>query len=221
MKPSPFSKNPVTVYLAEDHIAVREMLARCFQALPGYQVIGQSNDGRVVVDDCLRLMPRLLILDLGLPGLHGTEVARRVSKANPETQILIFSSQCDPATVRQVLEAGARGMVEKSAPFDTLLTAIKTVGEGKASFSEAVTQSLQQSFLTPVTTGGPDLLTAREREVLQLVGEGSSNKEISTRLGISVKTAENHRHNVMRKLQARNASDLTREAFRLGLIRSG
>lgn len=215
------SQHALTIYLADDHVAIREMLARCFRALPGYQVVGETNDGRRVLEDCLRLKPRLLILDLGLPGLHGIEVARALAKAMPELPILVFSSQDDPASVRQVLQAGARGIVEKTAPLETLLQAVESVGAGRAFFGETITQALQRSFVEPVATQAPDLLTVREREVLQLVAEGSSNKDVAARLGISVKTAENHRHNLMRKLAARNASDLTREAFRLGLVRNG
>lgn len=214
------AKNSLTIYLAEDHVAIRELLVAHLRMTPGYTVVGQTDDGRKVLDDCLRLKPRLLILDLGLPGLNGVEVARGVAKALSQTQILIFTSHYDAATVRQVLEAGARGMVEKSAPFDQLVKAIESVAAGKAFFGGAVTEALQRSFSEPVATRTVDNLTTREREVLQLVAEGLSNKEISARLGISVKTAENHRHNLMRKLDAHNGSDLTREAYRLGLLRA-
>jgi DNA-binding NarL/FixJ family response regulator len=217
---APASKGPLTIYLAEDHIAIRELLVAHLRMQPAYSVIGQTDDGRQVVEDCTRLKPRLLILDLGLPGLNGVEVARALTKAVPQTHILIFTSHHDAATVRQVLEAGARGMVEKSAPFDQLVKAIEAVSAGRAFFGDAVTASLQRSFSDPVATRTVDNLTTREREVLQLVAEGLSNKEISSRLGISVKTAENHRHNLMRKLGAHNGSDLTREAYRLGLLRA-
>lgn len=210
----------VTVYLADDHVAIREMMARSLEIGLGFRVVGQSNDGRRVLDECRQLKPQLLVLDLGLPGLHGLEVARALTATHPDVQILVFSSQDDPATVRQALQAGARGMVEKTAPLETLLRAAQAVAAGKAYFGDVVTQALQQSFAQPVTTQSPDLLTTREREVLQLVAEGLTNKEIAARLGISVKTTENHRHHIMAKIGARNATDLTREAYRLGLIRS-
>jgi DNA-binding NarL/FixJ family response regulator len=210
---------PISIYVAEDHVAIRELLVSHLGMLPGYRVVGQTHDGHQVVKDCLLLQPRLLILDLGLPALNGVEVARTLTKSVPNMQILIFTSHHDAATVRQVLEAGARGMVEKSAPFDRLLKAIEAVAAGRAYFGEAVTEALQRSFMDPPVTRSNDQLTTREREVLQLVAEGLSNKEVSTRLGISVKTAENHRHNLMRKLGAHNGSDLTREAYRLGFLR--
>lgn len=212
--------SPLTLYIAEDHTAIRELLVSHLGMLKTYKVVGQTADGRQVLNDCLRLKPRLLILDLGLPGLGGVEVARSITRDLPETSILIFTSHDDAATVRQVMEAGARGMVEKSAPFDTLIKAIDAVGSGKAFFGDAVTQALHRSFVEPIVTRSPDTLTPREREVLQLVAEGRSNKEISTTLGLSIRTAENHRHNIMRKLDAHNAADLTRAAFRLGLLRS-
>src|SRR4051812_14565869 len=206
---SPSPKDPVTIYVAEDHVAIRELLVGHLKMLPGYQVVGQTDDGRKAITDCNRLGPRLLILDLGLPGLNGVEVARALAKAGSKTQILIFTSHHDAATVRQVLEAGARAMVEKSAPFDQLLKAIEAVIAGRTFFGDAVTAALQRSFTEPVTTRTVDNLTGREREVLQLVAEGLSNKEISARLGVSLKTAENHRHNLMRKLGAHNGPDLT------------
>lgn len=212
--------HPLTIYLAEDHTAIRQLLVSHLGALTGYRVVGQTADGRRVLEDCRKLRPRLLLLDIGLPGLGGIEVARSVTRELPETSILIFTSHDDTATVRQVMEAGVRGMVEKSAPFETLLKAIDTVGAGKAFFGDAVTQALHRSFVDPNPTKSDDGLTSRERQVLQLVAEGRSSKEICTTLGISLRTAENHRYNIMRKLDAHNAADLTRAAYRLGLLRS-
>jgi DNA-binding NarL/FixJ family response regulator len=207
----------ITVYLAEDHIAIRELLANYLQALPGYAVVGQSGDGRVAAEAVEALKPAVLVADLGLPGMDGIRLMREVAKTSPTTQMLVFTSHCDAVTVRQAFEAGARGMVEKSSPLSKLKEALETVAVGKPYFSDMVGRQLQLSMGQPAKS--PDGLTLREREILQLVAEGLSNKEVSQRLGISLKTAENHRHNLMTKLRARNASDLTREAFRLGLMR--
>jgi len=207
----------INVYLAEDHVAVRELLAAYLQVLPGYTVVGQSGDGRVAAEAIEALKPQVLIADLGLPGLDGIRLMREVAKTSPATQMLVFTSHSDAATVRQAFEAGARGMVEKSSPLSKLREALETVALGKPFFSDTVGRQLQLSMGQPARS--PDGLTLREREILQLVAEGLSNKEVSQRLGISLKTAENHRHNLMAKLGARNASDLTREAFRLGLMR--
>lgn len=211
---------PLTIFLAEDHVAIRELLYRHLSSLPGYRVVGQTADGREVAAACARLKPQLLVLDLGLYGLDGIQVAKAVGQVASATKILIFSSHHDPATVRRALEAGVTGIVEKTAPMNALIKAIDEVGRGQAFFSEAVTQSLHRSFAPPPTDRIVGDLTPRELEVLQAVAEGLSNKEVSTKLGISVKTAENHRHNLMSKLKARNSADLTREAYRLGLIRS-
>ncbi len=210
----------LTIYIAEDHTAIRELLVNHLSMLPGYKVVGQTADGSRVVAECRQLNPQLLILDLALPGLGGIEVARAMAKELPEVATLVFTSNHNAAIVRQVMEVGVQGMVEKSAPFDTLMKAIDTVGAGRMFFGDAVTQALHESFLNPPAAAATDSLTDREREVLQLVAEGRSNKEVCSQLGISLRTAENHRHNIMRKLDAHNGADLTRAAFRLGLVRS-
>jgi DNA-binding NarL/FixJ family response regulator len=207
----------INVYLAEDHVAVRELLAAYLAVLPGYRVVGQAADGRVAAEAVEALKPNVLILDLGLPGMDGIRLMKEVAQTSPATQMLVFTSHSDAGTVRQAFEAGARGMVEKSSPLSKLREALETVAISKPFFSDTVGRQLQLSMGHPPRS--PDGLTSREREILQLVAEGLSNKEVSQRLGISLKTAENHRHNLMAKLRARNASDLTREAFRMGLMR--
>lgn len=207
------------IFLAEDHLAIREMLAAFLASSALIDVVGQAADGREVIDACLKLQPELLVLDVDLPGLSGISIARRMTAELPDMPILMFTSHYDRVTVQDALEAGARGIIEKTAPAAQLLTAIESVASGKAYFGEKVTQMVQQSFMDPVATRTADGLTTREREVLQLVAEGLSNKEISSRLNNSVKTVENHRHNLMRKLNAHNSADLTREAFRLGVLK--
>ncbi|WP_175414877.1 response regulator [Nibricoccus aquaticus] len=216
----PGKTSALTVFIAEDHVAIREVLALFLNSKSHIQIVGESSDGHEVVAQCLKLKPRLLLLDIDLPGLNGISIARNLTLAQPETQILIFSSHNDAATIRMVLEAGVRGIIEKTSRAETLLQAIEIVGSGKAYFGEKITQALQQAFIDPATTRTPGTLTPREHEVLQLIAEGFSNKEVSTKLGISVKTAENHRHHIMEKLGAHNAADLTREAFSLGLVRT-
>lgn len=212
------SPKPVSVYLAEDHEAIRGLLRRHLEMLREYRVVGESGSGETAIRDCLRLKPELLVLDLGLPGASGLEVIRQLRQAGAHMHILVFSSHHDSAIVREALEAGATGMVEKSAPFETLLQAIATVAAGRPFFGEAITQAVQRSLQQHAQPQGASSLTAREREILQLVAGGRPNKEIARHLGISVKTAENHRHNLMLKLSARNAADLTRVAFELGLV---
>ena len=208
------------IFLAEDHVAIREVLAVYIQTRPHLKVVGEASNGLQVVEQCARLKPNLLLLDIDLPGMNGISIAHMLTASTPETHILIFSSHYDAATVRQVLEAGARGIIEKTSPIETLMKAIETVGAGRPYFGERVTRILEQSFSKPIATRSADNLTAREREILQLIAEGCSNKDVSSRLGISIKTSENHRHHLMQKLGTRNAADLTREAFRLGLVRT-
>ena len=216
--PKNSSAAPTTVYLAEDHVAIRELLVRHLAMLPGYRVVGETSDGTHVAEACRRLKPNVLVLDLGLPGLGGVEVAQIVTRESPRTKILVFTAHHSPAAVRQALEAGALGMVEKSAPFETLLQALEAVAVGRAFFGEAITQQMQRAFQTPAPGDSAEGLTPREREVLKLVAGGRSNKEVAEQLGISVKTAENHRHNLMTKLDAHNAADLTRAAFQFGVL---
>ncbi|WP_438479675.1 response regulator [Oleiharenicola lentus] len=209
----------ITVYIAEDHVSVREMLVAHLKLRANYDVVGQAANGVQVLAECKQLRPRVLILDISLPGMNGLEVARLMRQEAPEVQVLIFSSRYDVATVRQVIELGARGMVAKVAMFTTLIEAIDSVAAGRPFFSSEVMQVFQSSF--SIKAERPPLdLTERESEIMRLVAEGRSNKEVSQLLGISVRTAENHRHNIMQKLHAHNAADLTRQAYRMGLLRT-
>lgn len=214
------TKPVLSVLIAEDHVAIREVLAAYLNTKPHIQIVGEASEGQEALSLCTRLKPNLLLLDIDLPGLNGISIARSLSLAQPETQILVFTSHTDPATIRLALEAGVRGIVEKTGRVETLLEAIETVGAGKAFFGERITQVLPEAMSELPGRRSANTLTPREHEVLQLVAEGRSNKEVAARLGISVKTAENHRHHIMEKLGAHNAADLTREAFNLGLVRA-
>jgi two-component system secretion response regulator SsrB len=207
-----------TVYLAEDHVALRDMFRAQLETKLGYRVIGESSDGTAVARECLSLKPDVLVLDLGLPSADGLEVLRQLKAARSQTRVLVFSSRQEPAIVRQVVEAGAMGVVEKTAPAETVLKAVVEVAAGRTFFGEGAAGALQRSLQNRAEPEGASTLTARERDVLQLVAAGRTNKEVADLLGISVKTAENHRHNLMTKLSAHNAADLTRVAFELGLV---
>jgi len=201
-------------------VAVSELLASYLAHVEGYQLVGLAKDGQAALEQCLRLKPRVLVLDIDLPVMTGLEVARRLVEAGSPTQIVVFTSNTDAATLRRTMETGVKGIVEKPASLNVLLQAIASVAQGRAFFGPAIIQVMQQAFANRVATSTPDQLTARERQVLQLIAEGRSNKEVASALGISLKTAENHRHHIMTKLNARNGADLTREAFRLGLLHS-
>ncbi|MCF3648612.1 response regulator [Synoicihabitans lomoniglobus] len=207
-----------TLYIAEDHVAIRDLLARHLELTGSFDVVGMAADGEPIVDDCTRLKPDVLLLDLSLPKRTGLEVLRDLRTSNLPTKVMVFSSHNDSAIVREVVEAGALGMVEKTAPFDELETGLIAVAAGRAHFGAAVIQALQQGLQKHAEVKGASALTQREREVLGHVAAGRFNKEIADLLGVSVKTVENHRHNLMSKLDAGNAADLTRIAFKLGLV---
>ena len=208
----------ITLYLAEDQRALRELFRAHIEMGNTYRVVGESDDGAHVVRECNALKPDLLILDLGLPAVDGLEILRQFQEAGSPLRILVFSSRLEPAVVRQVTERGALGMVEKTASISTLLAGVASVAAGRPYFGPYVIEALQKSLLRHALPQGSSALTDREREVLQLVAAGRSNKDVAQVLGISVRTAENHRHNMMTKLGARNAADLTRVAYELGLV---
>jgi two-component system secretion response regulator SsrB len=214
------SQDKVTLYVAEDHVGIRELLVRFLGSIPKYEVVGQMTDGRLVAGDCRRLKPKVLILDLDLPGLDGIEIAGLIRDQCPDTKILVFSGMTDSATVRQALEAGVHGIIEKTASIDLLEKAINAVAAGEPFYGDAITKVMHDLVIDSGTIQSQSGLSPREQQVLRLVAEGNSNREVATQLGISLKTAENHRHKIMRKLNAHNGADLTREAFRLGILRS-
>jgi two-component system response regulator NreC len=216
----PKGMKPVRILIAEDHTVLREMLTKHLGASSHYQVVGQTDKCSDVVSECERLQPQLLILDLNLQDGDGLEVAAAVRERAPQTHLLIFSAQTDAVTIRRALEVGACGFVEKTVDIETLDRAIAAVSLGQAFFGECVLQILpgivRGQHEQPV-----EQLSAREREVLGLVAGGHSSKVIAQQLGISVRTVENHRSNIMHAIGARNTADLTREALRRGLVNVG
>ena len=155
---------------------------------------------------------------MDLTGLDAIEVCRSLLQQDSDLRVVIVATHFDPASIRRMLNAGARGVVEKKASLGVLINAIGTVAEGSAYFSPVVHQHLRQLSVGPARKVESTGLTDREREVLQLVSRGKSSRLIAQELGVSLKTAENHRHNLMRKLNAHNGADVTREAYRQGLL---
>ncbi len=210
--------NPSSIYVAEDHVAIRELLCQHLEMMGNYNVIGQTNDGAEALRNCVQLKPDILLLDLNLRGMNGFEVMSRFTDYGWAQRILVFSSHVDASTVRRAMELGAKGIVEKSAPFTILMEGLRAVIGGQSFLSDLASQALRQSLGSSSESQSIMDLTPREIEVLKLVAEGKSNKEVATALNIKLKTAENHRHNLMNKLGARNAADLTREAYRIGVV---
>lgn len=210
------------VIIVEDQTAVREMIARIVESDPDFSVVAESGDGETAIETCLREKPDLVILDIMLPGLNGTEVLRRLSKQAKETRILVFSGFPNPGLVRELLQAGAHGFVEKSAPLNELQKGIQTVMGGGSFFGPDVARILRETIANPNSPEIPSLesLTPRERQILQLIAQSHSTKEVAAKLQISVKTAENHRTNLMKKLNLHDVASLTRFAIEHGLIES-
>jgi DNA-binding NarL/FixJ family response regulator len=218
-KPNPAIRR-ARIFLVEDHTALRELLARHLAESTCYEIVGQGATAGDLVERCAELRPHVLVLDLELSDGDGLEAIGAIRAASPDTQVLVFSALTDPATIRRALEAGACGFVEKTAPIETLDRAIAAVSLGQSFFGDQVLQTLPA-----LVCGHPEPiqseLSPREREVLGLVANGHSSREIATQLGLSIRTIENHRSNIMHALGARNTADLTREALRLGLVTIG
>ena len=207
------------VVIVEDQTAIREMLAEVLRHDPNFEIVGQAGDGQVAQQMILDAKPDVLVLDARLPVLNGLELLRRVTKQLRNLRILVFSGHENPVLIREMLEAGAHGFVEKTAGLIELKKGLETVANGGTYFGPAVSGLLRNVVANPsVTTTTKDFLTPREREILQLVAESYSTKEIAQKLNISVKTVDNHRTNLMRKLDLHNVASITRYAMQIGLI---
>jgi DNA-binding NarL/FixJ family response regulator len=205
--------------IVEDQTAIREMMVEVLAMDKDYELVGQCGDGQAALQMCLDLKPDVVVLDAMLPGLSGVDLLRRLTKRLPTVRVMVFSGYENPILIRGMLEAGAHGFVEKTAGFLEFKKGLATIALGGSYFGPAVASVLRNvvSNHDPSASSGP--LTAREREILQLVAEGNSTKEIGTKLGISAKTVDNHRTNLMRKLNIHDIASLTRHAIESGLLK--
>ena len=206
------------VIVIEDHTAVRQMICQLVDATDNFQVIGDTGDGQEAYTLCLELRPDVVILDIMLPGLNGIEVLKRFSRHLRKTRVLVFSGYKNENLLKSCMLAGAHGFVEKSATLDVLKEAIQVVSDGSTYYGKDSKRILDLALEKSLNPRSIDLLTARETETLQLVAEGMTTKSIAAKLEISVKTAENHRTNLMRKLDLHNAAALTRYAVDMGMV---
>jgi DNA-binding NarL/FixJ family response regulator len=204
--------------IIEDQTAIREMLVEILRLDASYTLVGEAGDGQAAVQLCLETSPDICVLDAKLPGLNGVDILRRISKKLPRMRVLVFSGHENPVLVREMLEAGAHGFVEKTAGLFEFKKGLETVANGGTYFGPAVASLLRNVVANPAGSRAPDFVTDREREILQLVAESHSTKEIAAKLGISVKTVDNHRTNFMRKLNLHDVASLTRYALEVGLI---
>jgi DNA-binding NarL/FixJ family response regulator len=207
------------VVIVEDQTAVRQMLAHVLTEQGGFEVVGESGDGHEACELIRRVKPDLLILDAKLPGLNGHEVLLSIQDLLPDLRVLVFSGYENPVLTRDLLSHGAHGFVEKSANLDELRQGIEAVANGGTYFGPAAAHSIRH-LVTGQTASAADrdILTDREREVLKLIAESHSTKQIAARLGLSVKTVDNHRTNLMRKIDLHDVASLTRFAIQTGLV---
>jgi DNA-binding NarL/FixJ family response regulator len=211
------------ILIADDHDLMRRGVKALIGSHAGWEVCGEAHTGREAVSQAETLKPDVLILDISMPDLNGLEAARRIRKGSPATEILILSMHYSDQLIRDILEAGVRGYIVKSDSDRDLVIAVETLANHKPFFTPRATEVILSNF----SSGGrsvetPDTLrerlTSREREIVQLLAEGKSSKEVASSLCISVKTAETHRANIMRKLQLHTVSELVRYAVRNQII---
>jgi DNA-binding NarL/FixJ family response regulator len=212
----------IRILIADDHEIVRQGVRNLVSSQPDMELCGEATIGRDAVDLATRLVPDVAILDISMPGLNGIEATRQILKSNPEIRVLMFTMHEAEQLVHEVFGAGAKGYLLKSDAGRHLIAAIRTVASGSHYFSSRLSDVIFEGFLhkdTPhAPADGTQKPSAREREIVQLLAEGKSNKEVAATLGISVKTAETHRATIMRKLGLHSISELVRYAIRNHII---
>jgi len=207
----------IKILLADDHALVRQGLRFILEAQDDMEIVGQAGNGNEAVEMAEKLKPDVVVMDVAMPGLNGVEATRRLSGSLPRTRVLALSMHKDAVYVREILRAGARGYLLKDSGDADLIAAVRAVAKGEGYISPAVSDAVLSDYRKHVTDP-LDLLTSREREVLQLIAEGKTNKEIATDLNLSVYTVEAHRGRIMEKLNLHSTGELVRFALRNGLI---
>jgi DNA-binding NarL/FixJ family response regulator len=212
----------IRILLADDHTVVRKGLRLLLESVPEFQVIADASSGREAVALAEQHMPDVIVMDVAMPILNGIEAARQITAKLPQTAVVFLSMHGDESYVRQALKAGARAyLLKDSAEYD-LIQAVKAVSEGKAFFSPAISKMLVEDYMRQMRERGVEdsyeLLTTREREVLQLLAEGKSNKDAAALLNLSLYTVETHRSNIFQKLNLHSGAELILYAIRKGVI---
>jgi two-component system response regulator NreC len=212
----------IRILLADDHTVMRRGLRLLLENRPEFSVVAEAADGRQAVDQAEATQPDVAVLDIGMPNLGGIEAAQRITNAWPQIAIVILSMHSDESYVLRALKAGAKGYLLKDSAEGDLIEAIKSVHEGKTFFSPEITRMLMEDYVRELRTRGTedsyDLLTPREREILQLLAELKSNKDIAQRLNLSLYTVETHRRNLQEKLNLHSFAELILYAVRKGVI---
>jgi DNA-binding NarL/FixJ family response regulator len=216
----------VRILIADDHEVVRRGLCTLLQAHEGWEICGEATDGRAAVEKAKQLKPDVVILDIGMPSLNGLAATRQLLQQDPQCKVIVLTITDSDQVIREALDAGARGFVLKSDAARDLVTAVEALQRNRMFFTPRVNDMVLAGFLGRGTNGGsaatalPQLpqLTPREREVIQLLAEGKSSKEVASLLNLSTKTAETHRSNIMRKLGFHSIRDLVVYAVKNNII---
>ena len=210
------------ILLADDHTLVRQGLRRILEEKAEWEVVGEAHDGREAVSQTLDLKPDVVILDIAMPNLNGTEATRQITRKTPDVQVLVLSMHMDESYVLQTLRAGARGYLLKDSVDDDLIRAVSAVSEGKSFFSPAVAKMMLDDYIRQLEQRGVtdrfELLSEREREIFQLIAEGNSNKGIAQMLSLSISTVETHRAHIMEKLDLHTTAEIILYAVRKGFL---
>lgn len=211
------------ILVADDHDVVRRGLKSVLDARTGWEVVAECGNGRDAVLQAEKLKPDVVVMDISMPDMNGLEAARRIKKTCPKTEVVILSAHYTDQLVREIVDAGAKGYILKSDAERDLVIAVEAVSNRRTFFTTRASEMLIDGFRHRGEAPTPqalarERLTSREREIIQLLAEGNSSKEVATTLGISTKTAETHRSNIMRKLELHSVSELVRYAVRNQII---
>ncbi len=210
-------REKIRILLADDHAVVRQGFKMILAAQPDMEIVGEAGNGREALDLAGQCQPDVVVMDVAMPELNGIEATRRLADLSPRTRVLALSMHKDSVYVREILRAGARGYLLKDSIASDLLAAVRAVARGEGYLSPGVSDAVLNDYRRHVTDP-IDLLTSREREVLQMIAEGKTNKEIATALNLSVYTVDAHRGRIMEKLNLHSVTDLVRFAVRAGLV---
>jgi DNA-binding NarL/FixJ family response regulator len=211
---------PLRILVVDDHAVVRRGVRSLLESHDGWDVCGEATTGRDAVEQSRRLRPDVVVMDLSLPELNGLDATRQILKDAPETEVLVLTMHQSEELARDVLQAGARGYVLKSDADENLIAAVENLQQHKPFLTPTVTEFVLDGYIRDGADqdAARGAVTAREREIIQLIAEGKSNKNAASALSISVKTIEAHRANIMRKLHLRSVSDLVRYAIRNKMV---
>ena len=213
---------PIRILLADDHGIVRRGLHYMLERAPGMEVAGEAADGREAVKMAESLNPDIVVMDIAMPNLNGIEATSQIVKKNPKIGVIILSVHSDETYIVRALSSGAKGYLLKDSAEADLIRAVRAVSEGRPFFSPAITQTLLEDYMRRLQQqnlqDSYDLLTDREKEILQLLAEGKSNKEVATLLELSLYTVETHRSNMMQKLNLHNTAEIVLYAVRKKII---